>query len=168
MLGRKIVLGAALALLAAGASPAAAQGFCDGPVGSGLCGAGIGGGLGAALGGRKGAQTGAILGGVIGLSSGLQQQQQYRQPVYAAPPPPRPTYRRAYVPAPPPAPAYDAQLVYSIQSGLLQLGYNPGPADGDYGPATASAIQQYESDNGLLVTGQATPQLYQHMQQYLN
>jgi hypothetical protein len=84
MLKTTIVAGALTALLAFGtAAPASAQQFCQGPVGSGLCGAGIGGGLGAALGGRSGAQTGAIIGGVIGLSQGMQQQQRqqyYRQP----------------------------------------------------------------------------------------
>jgi hypothetical protein len=178
MLGRTIVFGAALALMTAGmAAPAGAQGLCSGVAGQGLCGAGIGGGLGAALGGSSGAKTGALIGGGLGVLGALQEQQRpvyqqpvyqqpvYQQPVYQQPvyqQPPRPTYRRTY------RPAYDSQVVYNIQYGLLQLGYNPGPADGVYGNGTASAIQQYERDNGLLVSGQATPQLYAHMQQYLN
>ena len=96
MLKLKLLAGGFAALLALGiAAPASAQGLCSGPLGSGVCGAGIGGGLGAALGGRKGAQTGAIIGGVYGLTQGYQQQQYYRrppppvyyQPRYAAPAP---------------------------------------------------------------------------------
>ena len=171
MLGKTFIIGGFAALLAAVAAvPASAQGLCNGVAGNALCGAGIGGGLGAALGGNKGAKTGAIIGGVLGATQGLQQQQPpppqpyYRQPAYAPPPPPPPryTYRRAY------APAYSNELVYNIQTGLLQLGYNPGPADGVYGRGTGTAIQTYQNDNGLLVDGKPSPQLYAHMQQYLN
>ena len=171
MLGKTVLIAGFAAAVAASTIPASAQGLCDGPVGSGLCGAGIGGGIGAALGGKKGAGTGAIIGGVIGLGSGMAQQQRqpyYRQPAYAPPPPPR-TYRRTYQPTYQPTyrPAYSSQLVFSIQSGLLQLGYNPGPADGIYGSGTAGAIEAYQGDNGLLIDGRPSEELYAHMQQFI-
>lgn len=94
MMNKTIFAGAVVALMALGAAaPASAQGFCNsGPLGGGVCGAGIGGGLGAALGGRSGAQTGAIIGGALGVITtpqpGYRQQPRYYQPqpTYAAPP----------------------------------------------------------------------------------
>ena len=38
--------------------------------------------------------------------------------------------------------------VREVQNQLIALGYNPGPADGQIGPATTMAVQQYDSSHG--------------------
>jgi putrescine transport system substrate-binding protein len=42
------------------------------------------------------------------------------------------------------------------QQSLKQLGYEPGPVDGVFGPATFSAIEIFQEDNGMKVTGVLT------------
>ncbi len=49
--------------------------------------------------------------------------------------------------------------VARTQEGLARLGYDPGPLDGVYGPRTAAAIREYQSDYGLPVTGQPSASL---------
>lgn len=53
--------------------------------------------------------------------------------------------------------------VASIQGGLRDMGYDPGPVDGIYGNRTAQAIRQYQKDRGLRVDGQATAALADHI-----
>jgi len=61
----------------------------------------------------------------------------------------------AQTPAPP-APQQQAQApqplgqddVREVQNQLIALGYNPGPADGQIGPATTMAVQQYDASHG--------------------
>ena len=51
------------------------------------------------------------------------------------------------------------QDVAQIQAQLNALGYSAGPADGDYGPATTTAVMAFQRDRGLEadgVVGQAT------------
>lgn len=57
--------------------------------------------------------------------------------------------------------------VSNIQMGLQRLGYDPGPADGRLGPRTQAAIREYERDNGLLVDGQASPALWDHIRSHM-
>ena len=45
--------------------------------------------------------------------------------------------------------------VVALQNRLNELGYSVGKADGDFGNKTKSAIEQFQSDNGLDVTGTA-------------
>lgn len=40
-------------------------------------------------------------------------------------------------------------VIRSVQRALKNKGYNPGPIDGVYGSQTKSALQKYQSDNGL-------------------
>ena len=40
-------------------------------------------------------------------------------------------------------------IVRALQQRLLQLGLNPGPIDGIYGPRTAAAIRQFQIMHGL-------------------
>ncbi|WP_146190605.1 SEL1-like repeat protein [Marinicauda salina] len=47
----------------------------------------------------------------------------------------------------------DAELIARAQSLLSRLGYETGPADGDFGPQTREAIVAYQSDEGLERTG---------------
>ncbi|MBI2994729.1 MAG: peptidoglycan-binding protein [Gammaproteobacteria bacterium] len=61
-------------------------------------------------------------------------------------------------------PPVTSSTVAEIQSGLVRLGYNPGPVDGVLGSRTREAIRAYQRDRGLLVDGQATPELAAHIQ----
>lgn len=38
--------------------------------------------------------------------------------------------------------------IREVQNQLIALGYNPGPADGQIGPATTMAVQQYDAAHG--------------------
>jgi len=48
-----------------------------------------------------------------------------------------------------------------VQEALARRGYYAGEVDGVIGPETRSAIQEFQRDNGLSVTGRITPQLLQ-------
>jgi peptidoglycan hydrolase-like protein with peptidoglycan-binding domain len=48
--------------------------------------------------------------------------------------------------------------VATLQRDLAQLNYYQGPIDGIYGPATTSAVEAFQSANGLTVDGIAGPQ----------
>jgi len=50
-------------------------------------------------------------------------------------------------------------LVQSIQRDLVALGYDPGNDHGELSTATVVAISKFQAENGLEVTGEATPQL---------
>lgn len=54
-------------------------------------------------------------------------------------------------------------LVADVQSELARHGYLSGGADGMMGPRTRTAIQEYQRANGLLVDGQASQALLEHM-----
>jgi peptidoglycan hydrolase-like protein with peptidoglycan-binding domain len=47
---------------------------------------------------------------------------------------------------PPLPPSHDG--IREVQSQLIALGFDPGPADGETGPATMSAVQQYNESRG--------------------
>ena len=51
-----------------------------------------------------------------------------------------------------------------MQKSLLNLGYDPGGADGAMGKRTAAAIRRYEKDNGLRVTGKVSKTLIASLQ----
>jgi peptidoglycan hydrolase-like protein with peptidoglycan-binding domain len=64
--------------------------------------------------------------------------------------------------SPPPSVALAAggdPLVQSIQRDLITLGYDPGAANGEMSTPTIVAISKFQAENGLEVTGEATPQL---------
>ncbi|MGE5560624.1 MAG: peptidoglycan-binding protein [Chloroflexota bacterium] len=50
--------------------------------------------------------------------------------------------------------------VLAVQERLIQLGYDPGPADGVFGPQTEAAVRAFQSDSGLTVDGIVGPQTY--------
>ncbi|MGB5372550.1 MAG: peptidoglycan-binding domain-containing protein, partial [Polyangiales bacterium] len=50
-------------------------------------------------------------------------------------------------------------LVQSIQRDLITLGYDPGEANGKLSTPSIVAISKFQAENGLEVTGEATPQL---------
>jgi peptidoglycan hydrolase-like protein with peptidoglycan-binding domain len=63
-------------------------------------------------------------------------------------------------PTAPTAPPTSADfVVQSIQRDLSTLGYDPGNTDGELSTATVIAISKFQAENGLDVTGEATPQL---------
>jgi peptidoglycan hydrolase-like protein with peptidoglycan-binding domain len=55
-----------------------------------------------------------------------------------------------------------------LQQRLVDLSFDPGPVDGDFGPATQSAVWAYQKLvvglTGKQVTGKVTPELWDHMQ----
>lgn len=56
-------------------------------------------------------------------------------------------------------PVQRSQLTMDIQNALTELGYQPGTADGIFGPRTKSAIQAFQRDIGVSQDGMATRQL---------
>ena len=55
------------------------------------------------------------------------------------------------------------ELVRNIQIRLAELGYAPGPADGQSGPGTRSAINEYQENAELPLTGLADESLLTHL-----
>lgn len=119
----------------------------------------LGAGVGALVGGGKGAGKGAAIGAAIGAVVGVAEKDGRR----GSPPP---NAGRPPGPPPGPGPGHGSGLVIDIQSSLTRLGYQPGPVDGQYGRRTADAIRAYEYNNQLPLTGQPSPQLYNHMVQH--
>lgn len=72
--------------------------------------------------------------------------------------------RRAAAGAPP---AQERRLVAGTQSGLKDLGYDPGPVDGILGPRTRAAIRAYQKDHRLAVDERPTPALALHIRERL-
>jgi putrescine transport system substrate-binding protein len=58
--------------------------------------------------------------------------------------------------------------VRQAQDALKQLNYAPGPSDGVFGPATLSAIELFQEDNGMNVTGLLTRNTFQNVTRALN
>jgi peptidoglycan hydrolase-like protein with peptidoglycan-binding domain len=54
-------------------------------------------------------------------------------------------------------------LIYLVQKRLRELGYDPGPVDGQVGPRTTTAIQTYQERGGLAVDGQPSMALLDHL-----
>ncbi len=151
---------AAIALLSAAVMLVTVTSASAQVVERGVQGALIGAGIGAITGGGKGAGKGALIGGAAGAVVGGIEKNKRRQyqpppePVYHSAPPPRRYQRSNYSP-----------LVHDVQRELVRLGYDPGPIDGQYGRATANAIDAYQEDYNLLVDGQASQPLLKHMVQ---
>ena len=61
-------------------------------------------------------------------------------------------------------PARDKRLVAGTQSGLRDMGYDPGPVDGILGPRTRAAIRAYQKDHRLPVDERPTPALALHIE----
>ena len=49
---------------------------------------------------------------------------------------------------------YESALVRSVQQALNDKGYNAGPVDGQWGPATEDAVRKFQRSSGLPETGQ--------------
>lgn len=57
----------------------------------------------------------------------------------------------------------DPSTVKDVQARLSDLGYDPGPADGQLGPKTRAAIRAYQKDTGLKADGQVTASLLERI-----
>lgn len=53
-----------------------------------------------------------------------------------------------------PSPCQADKQVMHVQKELARRGYNPGPADGHWGALTAAAVRQFQTDEGLTVSGE--------------
>nr|AKQ03973.1 hypothetical protein [uncultured gamma proteobacterium Rifle_16ft_4_minimus_39789] len=133
----------------------------------GISGAGIGAGAGAIVGAVTGLSVveGAVLGAVAGgLTGALTKEESVNlgEPAWkqGSNQPSSQTTTAYQTPV-----SGEKSTVIGIQKGLLDLGYNPGPVDGVNGPKTQKAIRQYQADHGLIVDGQATPALMDHISQ---
>jgi peptidoglycan hydrolase-like protein with peptidoglycan-binding domain len=117
-----------------------------------LSGAGIGAASGAIIGAVTplGPVGGALIGGAVGATAGAvtdTSQVNLGKPVWKGSSSSGGT-QTAY--------ANDESTVRNIQAGLQRLGYDPGPADGRFGPKTETAIRRFQQDNGLPVDGEPT------------
>lgn len=125
-----------------------------------LSGAGIGAASGAVIGAVTGIGpgAGALIGGAVGATAGAvtdSSQVNLGKPVW----------RGSSSSGGQGGSAYDEGTVRNIQAGLQRLGYDPGPADGRFGPQTETAIRRFQQDNGLAVDGQPTQTVWQQIQQ---
>ena len=57
--------------------------------------------------------------------------------------------------------------VKKIQKALKRAGYDPGPIDGKIGPLTRNALQEFQKENGLPVTGKADASTMKLLQEYM-
>ena len=62
----------------------------------------------------------------------------------------------------------DKAEVRTAQEALKKLNYAPGPIDGVFGPATFSAVELFQEDNGLNVTGLLSRNTFQNVTRALN
>lgn len=77
---------------------------------------------------------------------------------------PYPYYGDGYGYQPAPVASYSGNSVaLDVQSNLAQQGYYNGPIDGDIGPMSQQAIANYQSDQGLAVTGNIDGPLLQSL-----
>lgn len=56
-------------------------------------------------------------------------------------------------PAPAPAPSWSSEEIRQLQADLGAMGHNPGPVDGTLGQRTRQAIQAFQRQAGVAVTG---------------
>jgi hypothetical protein len=104
-------------------------------------GAGSGAAAGAVVGGPVGAVVGGVGGGIVGHEVGKEHTAEGRPGVTG----PNTTAG--------PNPAYNSSTVRNVQQALNAKGYNAGPADGQWGASTETALKQFQSAQGLPATG---------------
>lgn len=146
-----------------------------------------GAGIGAAGGAVVGAVTGigpvggALIGAAVGGAAGAltdSSQVNLGKPAWrsgspsgssaASPPPPPPSGGTQTASIAPATTSYDPTTVRNIQAGLQRLGYDPGPADGNFGPRTDTAIRRYQQDNNMPVDGAPTVSLWEQIRGRIN
>lgn len=62
-----------------------------------------------------------------------------------------------------PGPVSADDLTLTVQEHLEALGYDPGATDGEMTSQTANAIVRFETDRGLPIMGEATPDLVREL-----
>lgn len=135
-------------------------------------GAVLGGAVGAVIGGGAGAAAGAVLGGAGGARSQEQKRadqarwKEYYENQQAKPTEAPPIAAVDTAEPEPPIPS-GSGLIKEIQRNLLQLGYDPGPADGLTDGPTMDAIRTYQEDHALMTTGKPSRELLQHLRRQL-
>ena len=55
--------------------------------------------------------------------------------------------------------SHSSNVIRAVQGQLSALGYDPKGVDGKMGPNTSAAIERYQRDYGLAVTGQISDEL---------
>jgi hypothetical protein len=101
---------------------------------------------GAAIGGPVGAVVGAGVGGYAGHHQGFGDSDRNAQARASRSVSPAPITRSGdYASSP--------DLVRSVQRSLNDKGFDAGPADGQWGPSTESALREFQESNGLAQTG---------------
>ena len=55
--------------------------------------------------------------------------------------------------------SWPQNVVRELQKRLKELGFEPGPIDGLYGPKTEKAIRAYQKSHGLVQTGRISTRL---------
>jgi hypothetical protein len=105
-----------------------------------VVGAGGGAVAGAVVGGPVGAVVGGIGGGYVGYET-----TGYKRTDTAA-------TTRTVAPT-----VYDSSTVRAAQQALNDRGFNAGPSDGQWGPATQDAVKRFQQASGLPVTGDLNP-----------
>ena len=68
-------------------------------------------------------------------------------------------------PTPDAEPIQGDRLIFLTQKRLKEIGYDPGPVDGQVGPRTTTAIQDFQQRAGLSVDGQPSEDLLEHLSQ---
>ena len=101
--------------------------------------------------------TAAAVSGVF-LLLGLPSNAQRLSPPLEPPPLPSPSRIPPSVTTPSLGPGASGSEVFALQQALERNGFNPGPIDGEYGPQTSAAVEQFQSVYDLPVTGVAGPQ----------
>lgn len=92
----------------------------------------------------------ALLFGLPGLAQTL-------PPPFEPPPLPSPSSIPSSAPGPSLGPGASGADVEALQQALARNGYDPGPIDGDYGPLTRTAVETFQEEYDLPVTGVAGP-----------
>jgi hypothetical protein len=108
------------------------EGTVAGAAGGAVAGAVVGGPVGAVVGGVGGAYAGNEVAG--------------KQPTVSA--------STSSPSSAMPSSHYESGLVRSVQQALNDKGYNAGPMDGQWGPATEDAVRKFQRASGLPETGQ--------------
>jgi hypothetical protein len=98
-------------------------------------------------------------------------------PTVSTPPPPptttqatttQTTTQTTQVPSQTLMPGDTGLQVKELQVALNSLGYSVGTPDGDYGPATQSAVEQFQAANNLATDGVVGPETLAKLQQSLS
>ncbi len=61
---------------------------------------------------------------------------------------------------------WSREATQKMQIALARAGFNPGPADGRFGPATLRAVQQFQTANGLPPNGVVGPTTWDKLQPF--